>query len=484
VKSVSEIVESLRSTLQGAEGASSVFFLGIGGIGMSALARYFNANGISVSGYDKTETTLCKELVAEGIKIHYEDNIEFIDKNAKLVIYTPAVPKDHKELNYYLNNNYTVTKRSDVLGAITASGFNICVAGTHGKTTTSTMVAHILRHSGYGCNAFLGGIAVNYNSNFWSQIPMQSGSSEKKVSVAEADEYDRSFLKLSPDVAIISSMDADHLDIYGTAENMEQAFIDFSARIKPGGLLISKYGLKRNAELKASEHLTYDVDNDKADIYSHNIRIDNGSYVFDVKVKEIIVKDILLNMGGMHNVENVTAAIAVAVHLNIEEEKIKAAVAAFKGVKRRFEYIIKNDTTVMIDDYAHHPEELRALISGAKKLFSNKKCTVVFQPHLFSRTKDHADGFAEVLDMADEIILLPIYPARELPMEGVSSEMIIDRMRNENKLLLSKENVLKHLQQEKEAHVEEGFEGSLIITAGAGDIDTLVEPIKKILESK
>ena len=446
MKSVKEIVESLNNSPSGDGG---VYFLGIGGIGMSALARYFNANGVSVSGYDKTETTLCKELVAEGIKIHYEDNIEFIDKDAKLVIYTPAVPKDHKELNYYLAHDYTVVKRSDVLGAITASGFNICVAGTHGKTTTSTMVAHILRHCGYGCNAFLGGIAVNYNSNFWPQVPMQSGSSDKNVYVAEADEYDRSFLKLSPDVAIISSMDPDHLDIYGTAENMEQAFIDFSARIKPGGLLISKYGLKRNAELKASQHLTYDVDNNKADINSHNIRIDNGSYVFDVKVKDKIVKDVLLNMGGMHNIENATAAIATAVHLNIEEEKIKAAVAAFKGVKRRFEYIVKNDKTVMIDDYAHHPEELRALINGAKNLFSGKKCTVIFQPHLFSRTKDHADGFAEVLDTADETILLPIYPARELPMEGVSSEMLIDRMRSENKMLLSKENLLKHLQEEK-----------------------------------
>ncbi|MES2850581.1 MAG: UDP-N-acetylmuramate--L-alanine ligase [Bacteroidota bacterium] len=466
MKSVSEIVESLRFPLEGAEGASSVFFLGIGGIGMSALARYFNANGISVSGYDKTETTLCKELVAEGINIHYEDNIEFIDKNAKLVIYTPAVPKDHKELNYFLAHDYTVVKRSDVLGAITASGFNICVAGTHGKTTTSSMVAHILRHSGYGCNAFLGGIAVNYNSNFWS--------SEKNVYVAEADEYDRSFLKLSPDVAIISSMDADHLDIYGTAENMEQAFIDFSARIKQGGLLISKYGLKRNAELKGSQHLTYDVDNAKADINSHNIRINNGSYVFDVKVKDKLVKDVLLNMGGMHNIENSTAAIAVAVHLNIEEEKIKDAVAAFRGVKRRFEYIIKNDSTVMIDDYAHHPEELRALITGTKNLFSGKKCTVVFQPHLFSRTKDHADGFAEVLDIADEVLLLPIYPARELPMEGVNSEMILQRMENKNAKVVSKEELLVEI---KNKHPE------LLITAGAGDIDVLVEPIKKILEA-
>lgn len=460
MKNVSEIVDEL------VRAKGSVFFLGIGGIGMSALARYFNANGISVSGYDKTETTLCKELVAEGIKIHYEDNIELIDKNAKLVVYTPAVPKDHRELNYYLAHDYTVVKRSDVLGAITASGFNICVAGTHGKTTTSSMVAHILRHTGYGCNAFLGGIAVNYNNNFWS--------SEKNVYVAEADEYDRSFLKLSPDVAIISSMDPDHLDIYGTAENMEQAFIDFSARIKPGGLLISKYGLKRNADLQATQHLTYDVDNVKADINSYNIRIDNGSYVFDVKVKDRKVKDVLLNMGGIHNIENATAAIAVAVHLNIEEEKIKAAVAAFKGVRRRFEYIIKNDATVMIDDYAHHPEELRALINGAKKLFSNKKCTVVFQPHLFSRTKDHADGFAAVLDTADEVILLPIYPARELPMEGVNSEMVLKRMKNKNSKVLSKDKLLIEIKNKKPG---------LLITSGAGDIDVLVEPIKRILEN-
>ena len=302
MKSISEIIESLQSSSQEEGG---VYFLGIGGIGMSALARYFNANGVAVSGYDKTETALCKELVAEGISIHYEDNIEFIDKKAKLVVYTPAVPKDHKELNYFLSHDYTVVKRSDVLGAITASGFNICVAGTHGKTTTSSMVAHILRHTGYGCNAFLGGIAVNYNSNFWSQIPMKSGSSDKNVYVAEADEYDRSFLKLSPDVAIISSMDPDHLDIYGTAENMEQAFIDFSARIKPGGLLISRHGLKRNDDLKASVHYTYDVDNAKADINAHNIRINNGSYVFDVTVKDKIVKDVLLNMGGMHNIATI-----------------------------------------------------------------------------------------------------------------------------------------------------------------------------------
>ncbi len=473
MKSVTEIVESLKFPLQGAEGVS-VFFLGIGGIGMSALARYFNAKGIAVSGYDKTETSLCKQLAAEGINIHYEDNLEFIDKGARLVIYTPAVPKDHKELNYYLNNNYTVTKRSDVLGAITAGDFNICVAGTHGKTTTSSMVAHILRHSGFGCNAFLGGIAVNYNTNFWS--------SEKAVCVAEADEYDRSFLKLSPDIAIISSMDPDHLDIYGTAENMEQAFIDFAAKIKPGGLLISKYGLKRNNDLKAPQHITYDVENDNAAVNTHNIAINNGSYRFDTKVPGRVIKGIELNMGGRHNIENVTAAIAAAAQLDIADEKIAAAVAAYRGVKRRFEYIIKTDHLVFVDDYAHHPEELRALITGAKNLYSDKKCVVVFQPHLFSRTKDHADGFAEVLDIADEVILLPIYPARELPMEGVTSEMILERMHNENKMVLNKEDLLKHISQEQTAHVEEGYNGTLFITAGAGDIDTLVEPIKQILE--
>ena len=474
MKSVNEIVASLKASPQGM--LQGVYFLGIGGIGMSALARYFNSIGVAVSGYDKTETTLCKQLSAEGISIHYEDNIELIDKHAQLVIYTPAVPKDHKELNYYLQNDFTVTKRSDVLGAITATGFNICAAGTHGKTTTSTMVAHILRHSGYGCNAFLGGIAVNYNSNFWR--------SEKNVFVAEADEYDRSFLKLSPDVAIISSMDPDHLDIYGTAANMEQAFIDFSARIKPGGLLISKYGLTRARDLIAANHITYDVQNEKADVYGTNIRISNGSYVFDIQIKDRLIKEVVLNMGGMHNIENATAAIATAVHLEISDEKIKAAVADFKGVKRRFEYVIKNEKIVMIDDYAHHPEELRALISSTKKLFSNKKCIVVFQPHLFSRTKDLADGFAEVLDLADEVILLPIYPARELPMDGVSSEMILERMHSENKVVLSKENLLKHIQQEVAANVEEGYNGTVFITAGAGDIDTLVEPLKKIIENK
>jgi UDP-N-acetylmuramate--alanine ligase len=474
-----KILSALNPTLQVAEGDTpAVYFLGIGGIGMSALARYFKSLGVEVSGYDKTETALIKLLSAEGINIHFEDNIELIDKKAQVIVYTPAVPRDHKELNFYQQNNYTVVKRSDVLGAITNGSFNICIAGTHGKTTTSTMVAHILRQSQFGCNAFLGGIAVNYNSNFWS--------SEKNVCVVEADEYDRSFLKLSPDIAIISSMDPDHLDIYGTAENMEQAFIDFSARIKAGGLLISKYGLKRTNDLVADNHLTYHLNDTNASSFASEIKTNNGSYRFNVTVKSAngeiwILKDVVLNMGGKHNIENIIAAITVAHHIGIEDEKIINAVADFKGVKRRFEYILKTAKQVYIDDYAHHPEELRALITGAKAMFPNKKCNVVFQPHLFSRTRDLADGFAEVLDLADDIILLPIYPARELPMEGVTSEMILERMHSEDKIVMSKEQLLEHLKLEKDAHVEEGFEGTVLITAGAGDIDTLVEPIRKIM---
>ena len=451
----------------GAEGVKRIYFIGIGGIGMSALARYFNIKGVAVSGYDKTETILTKMLAEEGIVIHYEDDIELIDKEAELVVYTPAVPKDHKELNYFLQHNYNLVKRSEVLAAITNSTYNICIAGTHGKTTTSTMVAHILRHSEYGCNAFLGGIAVNYNSNFWP--------SKKNVSVVEADEYDRSFLKLSPDVAIISSMDADHLDIYGTAENMEQAFIEFSAKIKPGGLLLSKYGLKRTEDLEATEHLTYHLHNENASVYAANIKMSNGSYRFDVLMQYWELKDVVLNMGGMHNIENMIAAISVAQYLGIEDDKIRKAVADFRGVKRRFEYIMKNEEQVMIDDYAHHPEELRALLSGAKELFPGKKCTVIFQPHLYSRTRDFVDGFAETLDLADEVVLLPIYPARELPIQGVNSEMILNKMKNNNKMVLDKTELLDWVKNNK---------NELLITAGAGDIDTLVEPIKDIITSR
>jgi UDP-N-acetylmuramate--alanine ligase len=449
-----------------------IYFIGIGGIGMSALARYFRFHGKDVSGYDKTETPLTKQLVREGIPVHYEEDLALAPKDAEMVVYTPAVPGEHKELVFYRENNYPLLKRSDVLGLITESSFNICVAGTHGKTTITTLIAHIMRHSGYGCNAFLGGIAVNYNSNFWS--------SERNVCVVEADEYDRSFLKLSPDIAVITAMDADHLDIYGTAEAVQQAFIDFSGKLKKGGLLLSKFGLQKDAALKADGHMRYSLQNENADVYARNIRMNHGSYQYDVIGKNWQLNDVILNMGGMHNLENSIAAIAVAQSLGIENKSIKDAVEEFKGVKRRFEYIIKDEKLVFIDDYAHHPEELRALISGAKMLFPGLKCTVIFQPHLFTRTRDFADGFAESLDLADEIMLLPIYPARELPIEGVTSKLILDKMKNRSKNLVSKDELLGILKTP--SRTERAGEGFLYISAGAGDIDALVLPIREILK--
>lgn len=464
-------INDLQSPPLGAEGYSPPlgaegYFIGIGGIGMSAIARYFKAKGINVSGYDKTPTALTQQLEAEGINIHYEENIELIPKEVDMVVYTPAIPADHLELQFYLKHNYRVVKRSDVLKIITESSFNICVAGTHGKTTVSTMIAHILRHSDYGCNAFLGGISANYNTNFWS--------SEKNVCVIEADEYDRSFLKLSPDVAVITAMDPDHLDIYGTAEEFEKAFIQFSQKVKHGGCLVTKHGLNRSSEFNAKTRLTYSFDNAEADIYAGEINVENGSYTFDVIAKDWKLPGVKLHMGGLHNIENVVAAIAVAKYLKINDEKIKDAVADFRGVKRRFEYILKNENHVLIDDYAHHPEELKALINGVRSLFT-QKLSMVFQPHLFSRTKDQADGFAEVLDICDEVVLLPIYPARELPIHGVSSEMILEKMILKDKKVLSKEDMKQWVRETKP---------QLLVMAGAGDIDALVQPVKEILVSQ
>lgn len=465
-----QIVEEFRNSPLGAGG--EIYFIGIGGIGMSAVARFFHSKGVKVSGYDKTSTVLTKELEASGIAIHYEENVELIPKDAQLVVYTPAVPKDHKELVYYQQHGNRVVKRSDVLQLISEGSFNICIAGTHGKTTITTMVAHLLRDTGFGCNAFLGGISVNYGTNFWSD--------PKNVCVIEADEYDRSFLKLSPDIAIITAMDADHLDIYGTAESVEQAFIDFSKKVKPGGLLIRQFGLKRGKELSADRQLTYSLQNNSADVYATNIRMMNGSYEFDVMMKDNMLDNVVLNMGGMHNVENVIAAIAAASSLGIENDKIKAAVESFRGVKRRFEYVIKTQHLVFIDDYAHHPEELRALINGAKTLFTQRKCTVIFQPHLYSRTRDFADGFAEVLDMADEVILLPIYPARELPIEGVTSQVLLEKMKNKDKSIKTKEEVLDWIKNDYAGNIDKEF-GNILITAGAGDIDTVVEKIRTVI---
>jgi UDP-N-acetylmuramate--alanine ligase len=456
----------------------NIYFLGIGGIGMSALARYFNANGVKVSGYDKTSTSLTDALIEEGIAIHFTDDVSLVDKDAAVVVYTPAIPATHTELNFFKNNNYTLLKRSDVLGMLTANTFNICVAGTHGKTTTSAMVAHILKDSGYGCNAFLGGIAANYNTNFWSAVS-NTEVENKNVSVAEADEYDRSFLKLSPDIAIVTSMDADHLDIYGTEEAMQNAFIDFTNKIKPNGCLIVKKGLARHDDFTTKDICTYSLNDETANTFIQNLKIENGAYHFNVINNYWSVDGVILNMGGLHNIENALAAICVAKYIKIADDKIKAAVASFKGVKRRFEYIIKSDGLVMVDDYAHHPEELRALINSAKNLFPTKKCIIIFQPHLFSRTKDLATGFAEVLSLADEAILLPIYPARELPMEGVTSNLITSKMESSKVKILGKHELLEYLKQLKGTS-SEGFKDALIITAGAGDIDTLVQPIKNI----
>lgn len=463
----------MNTPFGGIDKLRNVYFIGIGGIGMSALARFFHAGGVQVSGYDKTVTPLTQELEAAGIEVHYEEDITKVPANPDLVVYTPAVPAEHAELVWVREQGYEVVKRSDVLQRITESSFTICIAGTHGKTTITTMVAHILRDSGFGCNAFLGGIAVNYGTNFWG--------STRNVCVVEADEYDRSFLKLSPDIAVITAMDPDHLDIYGTAESMEEAFIQFGHRLKPGGLLVRQFGLKRGREL--GEHaLTYSLQNDNAGAYAQNIQMNNGSYFFDVETGGERIENMTLHMGGMHNVENAVAAVTVCSSLGIDKEKIRAAVENFRGVKRRFEYIIKNDRLVFIDDYAHHPEELRALINGAKALFPQRTCTVIFQPHLFSRTRDLAQGFGEALSLADRVILLPIYPARELPLPGVSSGIIADFVAHGNKQVLSKEELLQWVQQDLAVNPDNEF-GDLLITAGAGDIDALVAPIKNSLNN-
>lgn len=444
-----------------------IYFIGIGGIGMSALARFFQQRHASVAGYDLTQTDLTKQLTIEGIEIIYTDDINLIDKNAELVVYTPAIPGNNQILNWYRDNNYPVFKRSDVLQWITESFYAITVAGTHGKTTISTMTAYLLREAGDGCNAFLGGIAANYQSNYWS--------SENKVAVIEADEYDRSFLKLFPDVAILTAMDADHLDIYGTAEEVEKAFIQYTSNIKTGGTLIVKHGLKRSAELKADNIISYSLQNDAADVYAANIVQKNGTYTFDIIAKEWMMHDVFLPIGGMHNIENAIAAISATQILGVDKEKVKVALAEFKGVKRRFEYIIKTEQTVFIDDYAHHPEELTSLIKSARRLFGDKKCVVAFQPHLFSRTRDFVNGFAESLSLADEIILLDIYPARELPIEGVTSRMIAELMKDKPVTILTKDGLLEYA---KAAPIE------LFITAGAGDIDKLIQPLKTIIEAK
>ncbi|MHB8206785.1 UDP-N-acetylmuramate--L-alanine ligase [Mucilaginibacter sp.] len=441
-----------------------VYLIGIGGIGMSGLARYFHHLGCIVCGYDKTSTDLTNELKNEGIQIIFDDNEEWIPMSFRqpdegtLVIYTPAIPKDSAIVGFFQKRGFELFKRSQVLGLISKGKYTVAIAGTHGKTTTSTMVAHILKDSGKDCSAFLGGIASNYNSN------VLYGKND--IVVVEADEYDRSFLALYPDIAVITSMDADHLDIYGDHQHLTDSFKMFASQIKEGGVLIHKQGLPLDTGY------TYSI-KDAADAIALNIRIENGSFYFDFKNSNTDIKDIQLGIPGFHNVENATAAIEATLRLSVNADAIKSALASFRGVHRRFEYIVKTPEHIYIDDYAHHPEELRAAINSVKKLYPDRKLVTIFQPHLFTRTRDFADGFAEVLDMTDELILLDIYPARELPIEGVDAEMILSRMNLVNKRKLTKQQAIDAIANEKPA---------LLLTVGAGDIDQLVEPLKNALK--
>ena len=441
-----------------------VYLIGIGGIGMSGLARYFHHLGCIVCGYDKTSTELTTELHNEGIQIIFDDNAEWIPLSFQqpdegtLIIFTPAIPKNSQVLNFFIDRGFELFKRSQVLGLISKGKYTVAIAGTHGKTTTSTMVAHILKDSGVDCSAFLGGIASNYNSN------VLYGKND--IVVVEADEYDRSFLTLYPNIAVITSMDADHLDIYGDHAHLTDSFKLFASQIKEGGVLIHKQGLPLDTGY------TYSI-KEAADATATNIRIENGSFYFDFKNADADIKDIQLGIPGFHNVENATAAIEATLRLGVSADAVKSALASFRGVHRRFEYIVKNENRIYIDDYAHHPEELRAAINSVKKLYPNKKLVTIFQPHLFTRTRDFVDGFAEVLDMTDELILLDIYPARELPIEGVNSEMILNLMKLTNKRKLSKQDAIEAIKNEKPA---------LLLTVGAGDIDQLVEPLKNVLK--
>ena len=437
---------------------NSVYFIGIGGIGMSALARYFAKRGCVVCGYDKTRTNLTIALENEGILISYLDDASAVLETPSdtLVVYTPAIPKDAQILNYFKANGFNLKKRSAVLGIISRGMFCIAVAGTHGKTTTSSMVAHILTDTGYGCTAFLGGIASNYNSNVLF--------GKNNVVVVEADEYDRSFLTLHPDITVITSMDADHLDIYGDEFHLHESFHLFADQLKENGKLFIKDGLPIYG-------ITYSATKD-SQLKAMNIRVENGNFVFDFEDGFNTIKGLSLAMAGKHNVENAVAAIGVALSLGITPKSIKAAVANFKGVKRRFEKIVNTDKHIYIDDYAHHPEELKACFDAVRQLHPTKKMTVIFQPHLYSRTRDFADEFAKVLSTVDELILLEIYPARELPIEGVNAQMLIDKMSLKNVTLCGKDSVLANIKSKNP---------ELLLTVGAGDIDTLVEPLKNLL---
>ncbi|WP_348712927.1 UDP-N-acetylmuramate--L-alanine ligase [Tenacibaculum sp. 190524A05c] len=441
----------------GLKNIHNVYFIGIGGIGMSALARYFSRNNKNVSGYDKTPSPITKELEEIGIAVHYEDDMSLVDKNVlnkkeTLIVYTPAIPKHHSELNYFRDNNFNVLKRAEVLGEITENTFCLAVAGTHGKTTTSSILGHIMQPS--NATAFLGGIAENYNSNLIL--------GEDKVSVVEADEYDRSFLQLSPNIACVTSMDADHLDIYGEHDSLLESFKEFSDKVTDK-LIVAK-GLDL-------EGLTYAID-EEADYKAFNLRVGNGTYLFDVKTPNDEIKDIEFGLPGRHNIMNALAALSMANLYGVSLIEIKRQLKTFNGVQRRFSYKIKNDDVVLIDDYAHHPTEIKVVESAVREMYPNQKVLAVFQPHLFSRTKDFVEDFAQELSKFDELILLDIYPARELPIEGVTSEWLLSKINNGNKCLLSKEEMKKHVEKS---------DANIVLMLGAGDIGLLVKEVKEIL---
>lgn len=445
------------------------YFIGIGGIGMSALARHFNAIGKNVAGYDRTQSRLTNEIEAEGIAITFEDSINnipeiFRDKKNTTVVFTPAIPQSNNILRYFIDNGFDIIKRSAMLGKLTDEANAICISGTHGKTTTSTLVAHILRQSNVGCSAFLGGISNNYETNYWS-------NTESNFIVTEADEYDRSFLQLHPYLSLITAMDADHLDIYGTHKEVVKAFHQFASQTVTGGSLVYKYGLTFD-ESKVSEDceiFTYSRCNKEADFYAFNIKLIGSHYHFSISTPFGTIKDVELGVPGMHNVENAVAATALALLAGAEHNEITDALKTFKGNRRRFQYRIETDKICLIDDYAHHPEEIRTMLSSVKEIYKNRRITVVFQPHLYTRTRDFADGFAEALSIADRVILLDIYPARETPIEGVNSQLIANKIKNSDICLTTKDNLYNDITSEPI---------DVLIMMGAGDIDVLVPEIE------
>lgn len=450
----------------------AVYFIGIGGIGMSNLARYFMSKGKKVAGYDRTETPLTKELVKEGAEIHYSDSVSLIpeyckEKDTTLVVYTPAVPSENEEVIYFHQQDFTIQKRAQVLGTITKSSKALCCAGTHGKTTTSSMLAHILKQSHLDCNAFLGGILKNYSSNL-----MLSDKSE--FTVIEADEYDRSFHWLHPYMALITSVDPDHLDIYRTEEEYLKSFEKFTTLIQQGGALVMKHNIKLSPKV-GEEVKVYTYSEDKGDFHAKNIKIGNGEIRFDFVTPKEVIDNIQLGVPVRINIENSIGAMALAWLNGATPDELRHAMLTFQGAKRRFDFILKTDKIVMIDDYAHHPQELAASITSVKELYPDRKVTGVFQPHLYSRTKDFADEFAKSLSLLDELILLDIYPAREKPIEGVTSKIIFDKVTCP-KTLCNKQELLPLLENKNDIEV--------LLTVGAGDIDQLLEAIKEVLKEK